>query len=46
MSSRHIEYSHKYNDDVYEYRHVQLPREILKKFPQGILLQKFSSKYK
>lgn len=26
-----IEYSEKYNDDHYEYRHVVLPKEIYKK---------------
>lgn len=28
-----IEYSEKYQDDNYEYRHVILPREIAKKLP-------------
>ena len=33
-----IEYSDKYLDDYYEYRHVMLPREISKKVPKGKLL--------
>ena len=33
-----IEYSEKYKDDYYEYRHVLLPKEIFKKMPQGRLL--------
>ena len=33
-----IEYSEKYEDDYYEYRHVHLPRYIAKKLPQGKLL--------
>ena len=33
-----IEYSEKYNDDEYEYRHVLLPREIYKNIPRGRLL--------
>jgi len=33
-----IEYSEKYKDDFYEYRHVLLPKEIYKKMPQGRLL--------
>jgi cyclin-dependent kinase regulatory subunit CKS1 len=33
-----IEYSDKYFDDVYEYRHVILPRNIYKKMPRGRLL--------
>lgn len=28
-----IEYSERYSDDVYEYRHVLLPREIAKRLP-------------
>jgi len=28
-----IEYSEKYSDDMYEYRHVILPREISKRLP-------------
>lgn len=33
-----IEYSDKYMDDYYEYRHVILPREVYKKMPRGRLL--------
>lgn len=33
-----IEYSDKYKDDNYEYRHVLLPKEIYKKMPKGKLL--------
>ncbi len=33
-----IEYSDKYTDDYYEYRHVILPREIAKKLTKGKLL--------
>ena len=33
-----IEYSDKYQDDFYEYRHVLLPRNIFKKMPHGRLL--------
>lgn len=29
-----IEYSAKYNDDKYEYRHVILPREMAKRLPK------------
>lgn len=29
-----IEYSEKYCDDHYEYRHVILPKEVMKKIPQ------------
>lgn len=28
-----IEYSEKYYDDYYEYRHVILPKEVMKKIP-------------
>lgn len=34
-----IEYSDKYQDDHYEYRHVLLPRETYKKVPRNKLLQ-------
>ncbi len=34
-----IEYSDKYFDDSYEYRHVLLPKAIFKKMPRGRLLQ-------
>ena len=33
-----IEYSQKYYDDIYEYRHVLLPRNIFKSIPKGRLL--------
>jgi len=33
-----IEYSDKYMDDSYEYRHVLLPRDTYKKMPRGRLL--------
>ncbi len=33
-----IEYSEKYNDEVYEYRHVLLPKATYKKIPRGRLL--------
>jgi cyclin-dependent kinase regulatory subunit CKS1 len=33
-----IEYSDKYMDDFYEYRHVLLPKEVYKKLPRGRLL--------
>ena len=33
-----IEYSEKYSDDLYEYRHVLLPKEIYKKLPRNRLL--------
>jgi cyclin-dependent kinase regulatory subunit CKS1 len=33
-----IEYSDKYTDDYYEYRHVLLPKEIFKKLPAKKLL--------
>ncbi len=33
-----IEYSEKYQDDNYEYRHVLLPKHIFKKMPQKRLL--------
>lgn len=33
-----IEYSDKYFDDYYEYRHVMLPKEVSKKLPKGKLL--------
>ena len=34
-----IEYSDKYQDDYYEYRHVLLPRDTYKKMPRSRLLQ-------
>jgi cyclin-dependent kinase regulatory subunit CKS1 len=33
-----IDYSEKYNDDLYEYRHVLLPKNIFKTIPKGRLL--------
>ena len=33
-----IEYSDKYMDDYYEYRHVILPRDVYKKLPRSRLL--------
>lgn len=33
-----IEYSDKYVDDYYEYRHVLLPKEVYKKIPRNRLL--------
>lgn len=33
-----IEYSDKYMDDYYEYRHVILPKDVYKKLPRGRLL--------
>lgn len=33
-----IEYSEKYEDDTYEYRHVLLPKHIFKKMARGRLL--------
>eukprot|EP00897_Mesotaenium_endlicherianum_P005597 jgi/Mesen1/5065/ME000252S04170 len=33
-----IQYSEKYFDDTYEYRHVMLPAEIAKMLPKGRLL--------
>ena len=38
MSQNEIYYSDKYYDDVYEYRHVILPRDISKKDPKDHLL--------
>lgn len=34
-----IEYSDKYEDESYEYRHVLLPKEVYKKMPRSRLLQ-------
>jgi len=33
-----IEYSEKYADEYYEYRHVHLPKSVFKKVPKGRLL--------
>lgn len=35
--SRGIEYSEKYADDMHEYRHVILPKEVAKNLPPGLL---------
>ncbi len=34
-----IEYSDKYCDEYYEYRHVILPKALFKKIPKGRLLE-------
>lgn len=33
-----IDYSDKYADEYYEYRHVILPKDLMKKLPKGKLL--------
>jgi hypothetical protein len=33
-----VEYSDKYMDDYYEYRHVILPKDVYKRLPRGRLL--------
>ena len=38
MSSQDIEYSEKYFDDDFEYRHVILPKHVSKNGPKGRLL--------
>ena len=38
MSSQDIEYSEKYYDDDFEYRHVILPKHVSKNAPKGRLL--------
>ena len=38
MAANGIQYSERYYDDVYEYRHVVLPPEITKKVPMGRLM--------
>lgn len=38
MAANQIQYSEKYFDDVYEYRHVVLPTEIAQLLPKGRLL--------
>jgi len=38
MAANGIQYSERYYDDVYEYRHVVLPPEITKKVPKGRLM--------
>ena len=34
-----IEYSEKYDDDNYEYRHVALPKEVSKRLPKRLLAE-------
>mmetsp|Transcript_19171 Transcript_19171/g.34692 ORF Transcript_19171/g.34692 Transcript_19171/m.34692 type:complete len:94 (+) Transcript_19171:84-365(+) len=38
MANNNIQYSERYYDDVYEYRHVVLPPEIAQALPKGRLL--------
>ncbi|KDR09304.1 Cyclin-dependent kinases regulatory subunit [Zootermopsis nevadensis] len=38
MSQKDIYYSYKYFDDEYEYRHVVLPKELLKLVPKTHLM--------
>ncbi|PRW56288.1 Cyclin-dependent kinases regulatory subunit 1 [Chlorella sorokiniana] len=38
MSLNGIQYSERYYDDVYEYRHVVLPQDIAKRLPKDKLL--------
>uniref|UniRef100_A0A7S3VGP8 Cyclin-dependent kinases regulatory subunit n=1 Tax=Chaetoceros debilis TaxID=122233 RepID=A0A7S3VGP8_9STRA len=38
MSASRIEYSEKYADDDHEYRHVILPKELLRQLPRNRLL--------
>ncbi|KAK9498009.1 hypothetical protein O3M35_003898 [Rhynocoris fuscipes] len=38
MPQNHIYYSDKYYDDKYEYRHVVLPKEMVKLIPKSRLL--------
>lgn len=38
MAANNIQYSEKYYDDIYEYRHVVLPPEIAQMLPKGRLL--------
>lgn len=38
MPSKHILYSDKYYDDKYEYRHVQVPSELVKFVPKNKLM--------
>ncbi|XP_041741325.2 uncharacterized protein LOC121573423 [Coregonus clupeaformis] len=38
MSHKQIYYSDKYNDEHYEYRHVVLPREMVKQVPKSHLM--------
>jgi len=41
MSSKDIYYSSKYTDDEYEYRHVVLPKEMVKSVPKHKLMTEF-----
>ncbi|KAG5452524.1 Cyclin-dependent kinases regulatory subunit 2 [Clonorchis sinensis] len=41
MSSKNIYYSEKYYDDLHEYRHVHLPKEIAKKVPKNRLMSEY-----
>ena len=38
MSKKDIYYSEKYNDDMYEYRHVMLPKDLAKLVPKTHLM--------
>lgn len=38
MSAKNISYSEKYYDDIYEYRHVMLPKDIAKMVPHTHLM--------
>lgn len=40
-----IEYSDKYMDDHYEYRHVILPKEVYRRLPRGRLLSETVSNF-
>ncbi|XP_066921775.1 cyclin-dependent kinases regulatory subunit 1-like [Clytia hemisphaerica] len=39
MSRNQIFYSDKYSDEEYEYRHVLIPKEMVKKVPKTRLMQ-------
>ena len=41
MSTHLISYSEKYYDDIYEYRHVTLPKDIASKVPSTRLLSEY-----
>ncbi|TPP59903.1 Cyclin-dependent kinases regulatory subunit [Fasciola gigantica] len=41
MSNRNIYYSEKYYDEVNEYRHVHLPKELAKKVPRNRLMTEY-----
>ncbi|EIE23623.1 CKS-domain-containing protein [Coccomyxa subellipsoidea C-169] len=38
MPANQIQYSEKYYDEIYEYRHVVLPQDLAKLLPKGVLL--------